>query len=361
MSHAVLHQFLTGATAGDAITGQAFLIRDWLRALGYKSEIFALYVHESAANEIKPLSDYKHGRNETWAIYHHSIGSDVPQFLSRQPLTLLLIYHNITPAEFFTQVDPRWAVLARKGLEQLHDLRDQTGMALADSEFNELDLTAAGYQATSVLPITLRQDHFEEPVNAITKAKIRRSGPNLLFVGRFAPNKKQEDLVKLMAHVDRIIPTARLHLIGSRWDVGYDKYVEQMAAELGLSDNVLVTGKISHQDLLTYYRSADLYISMSEHEGFGVPLIESMYCKLPVLAYGATAVPYTLDTAGVIFTEKRYAELAELVDILLTDDALRQRLIAHQSERVQAFLEPRARKLFEGVLEDLDLLDSSAR
>jgi glycosyltransferase involved in cell wall biosynthesis len=177
----------------------------------------------------------------------------------------------------------------------------------------------------------------------------------LLFVGRFVPNKRQEDLVKLLPYLHRIHPSARLHLVGSRWEVGYDSYIEKMADTLGISDKIRITGKVSHQDLLTYYRTSDLYVSMSDHEGFGVPLIESMYCKLPILAYGSSAVPYTLGTAGVIFNEKRYAELAELIDILITDKAFRQRIISRQLDRVQAFLEPEVRKMFEGILENLNL------
>jgi glycosyltransferase involved in cell wall biosynthesis len=357
VSQSTLHQFLTGATTGDAITDQAYLIRDWLRDLGFKSDIFAQYVHESVADNVNQLSNYKRTRGETWAIYHHSIGSEVPNFLSRRPLTLLLIYHNITPAEFFKQVNPHWSIMAHEGLAQLKDLRDQTGIALADSEFNEIELIENGYKVTSVLPITLRQNYYDEPINPITESDIRRNGPNLLFVGRFAPNKKQEDLVKLLAHVHRIVPTVRLYLIGSRWEVGYDRYVEQLAADLGLAENLVLTGKVSHQDLLTYYRTVDLYISMSEHEGFGVPLIESMYCGLPVMAYGITAVPSTMGSAGVIFTEKRFAELAELVDLLITDYPLRSRLIAHQREHVQAFLESRTRQIFEDVLQSLNLVE----
>ena len=220
-----------------------------------------------------------------------------------------------------------------------------------------MDLIEAGYPRTAVLPITLREEHFREQSNKNTEDEIRQAGPNFLFVGRFAPNKKQEDLVKLLTYVHRIHPSARLHLVGSRWEVGYDSYVEKMADALGISDRVIVTGKISHQDLLTYYRSADLYVSMSEHEGFGVPLIESMYCELPILAYGSSAVPYTLGAAGVIFEEKRYAELAELIDILLTDQAFRQRIISRQSLRVQVFLEPQVRDKFERILENLKQLN----
>jgi glycosyltransferase involved in cell wall biosynthesis len=357
VSQTSLHQFLTGATSGDAITGQAFLIRDWLLDLGFKSEIYAQYVHESVAEKVKPLASYKRTRGENWAIYHHSIGSEVPEFLLQQPLTLLLIYHNITPVKYFKQADPRWANMARKGLAQLDDMRNRTGLALADSSFNELELIEKGYQNISILPITLRPEDYDEPIAASTASEIRSSTPNLLFVGRIAPNKKQADLVKLLAYVHRIYPTVRFHLIGSRWEVGYDKYIEDMAANLGLQENLVLTGKVSHQTLLTYYRSADLYVSMSEHEGFGMPLIESMYCELPVLAYGVTAVPSTMGTAGVLFTEKRYPELAELVDILLSDKPFRRRIIERQSEHVQAFLEPQTRRIFETGLRDLNLLN----
>jgi len=356
MSRQVLHQFLTGAAAGDAITAQAFLIRNWLRDLAFESNIYALHINESISAEVRPLYSYRRAPGENWAVYHHSIGSAVPQFLSEQKLTLLLIYHNVTPPEYFARIDPQWAGMARQGLVQLHTLRDQTGLALAVSEFNEQDLSVAGYQKTAIFPITLRQDDYDLPANNATADRIRSTGPNLLFVGRFAPNKKQEDLVRLMGHVCRIHPDARLHLVGSRWEVGYDRYVEQMAAALNLSRNICLTGKVSHRDLVTYYRSTDLYISMSEHEGFGAPLVESMYCELPVLAYGVTAVPYTMGDAGVMFTDKRYAELAELVDILLTDNALRQRLIVGQTERVQAFLEARTRHTFEGILQKIGLL-----
>ena len=361
MSRPRLHQFLTGATVGDAITGQAFLMRGWLRDLGFESQIFALHVHETVADEVRPLSAYRKASQEEWAIYRHSIGSAVPDFLLEQRLTLFLIYHNITPPDYFARVDPMRAGLARQGLDQLAALRERTGFAVADSAYNAQDLKAAGYKDPSVLPITLSQAIYDQPLDETAASSMRQSGPNLLFVGRLAPNKKQEDLVRLLAYVRRIHPLARLYLVGSRWEVGYDRAVEQMAAAAGIFNGVILTGRVSDQELVAYYRSADLYVSMSEHEGFGVPLIESMYCGLPVLAYGVTAVPDTLGRSGVMFTEKRYAELAELVDILLMDEDLRQRIIARQNKRVQAFLEPHTRDLFEGYLSRAGLLEKAAQ
>jgi glycosyltransferase involved in cell wall biosynthesis len=177
----------------------------------------------------------------------------------------------------------------------------------------------------------------------------------LLFIGRLAPNKRQEDLVKLLYCLRRIRPEARLILVGDRWEVGYDRWVEQLAAEMGLGQAVTLAGKVSSAEMVAYLRSADCYVSMSDHEGFGVPLIESMYLGLPVVAYGSAAVPETMGGAGLVFYEKAYEHLAELIDMLLADEAWRRRLIAGQQARAQAFLEPRVRRLFVAQLERVGL------
>jgi glycosyltransferase involved in cell wall biosynthesis len=139
-------------------------------------------------------------------------------------------------------------------------------------------------------------------------------------------------------------------LVGDRWEIGYDKWIKALAADLGLGDNVTLTGKVSQQDLVTYYRTADCYVSMSEHEGFGLPLLESMYCSLPVFAYATTGIPYTMGHAGIQFFRKDYEALAELVQLLLDDPDLRRRVVAGQKERVQNFLEPSVRAQFEDIL-----------
>lgn len=342
-----LHQFLTGATAGDAITTQALIIRGWLHDLGFRSNLYAQHIHESMQDDVHPLSAYRRARGEKQTIYHHSIGSEVPSFLQEHGPRLILIHHNVTPAHFFTHVDPAWARRARLGAEQLRNLCPHVDLALADSAFNELELLEAGYEATGVLPIVLDEEQYNLPDNEILAAQLQKmAGPILLFVGRLAPNKKQEDLVKLLYCYHRFRPSAQLMLVGDRWDMGYDGWVERLAANLGLADAVTLTGKVSQQDMVTYFRHADLYVSMSEHEGFGKPLVESMYLGLPIVAYAATSVPYTLGAAGVKFYEKDFERLAELVDVLIEDDALRARITSAQRQKVQEYLEPQVRRQF---------------
>lgn len=355
MSGVILHQFLTGATAGDAITDQALLMRRWLRDLGFESEIYAWHMHRSMGEEIHPMSTYHRARGEAWGIYHHSIGSDVPDFLVRQDLRLILVYHNITPPEFFEGSDPLRAHLARLGMRQLEMLRPKTELALAVSGYNEAELKQAGFERTAVQPICLRTERYDTPPNEPLAAGLAHPRPRLLFIGRMAPNKRQEDLVKLLYCLRRIRPEAHLYLIGDPWEVGYDRWVEQLAGELGIGSGMTLVGKVSQEDMVTYLRAADVYVSMSEHEGFGVPLIESMYLGLPVVAYGAAAVPETMADAGVLFYRKEYEPLAELIDRLLADDDLRGRLIERQRARAETFLEPQALRQFITQLEKVGL------
>lgn len=360
MNRGSLHQFLTGATAGDAITGQALIIRRWLRELGFRSNIYAQYIHKSMEAEVIQLQLFRTEKKIDWAIYHHSIGSDLPAYLASAKLQILLIYHNVTPTEFFSRSDPQRAELARLGKQQLYELQPLTRLALADSTFNKLDLVKADFRKVGVLPITLRAEDYELPENNSIARDLRGQGPNLLFVGRLAPNKKQEDLVKLLYHCRRLDADTRLFLVGDRWEIGYDKWVERLAVEFDIQKGVILTGKISQQDMVSYYRNATLYVSMSEHEGFGLPLIESMYCGLPVMAYGVSAIPGTMGKAGILFFEKDYVRLAELVHLLAYDQNLRQRIISRQRQHMQKYLEPKVRQQLQGYLQDIGLLDPLA-
>jgi glycosyltransferase involved in cell wall biosynthesis len=352
----VLHQVMAGASPGDAITDQALVIRRWLREMGFVSDLYAEHVHETLLSEVQPLAAYRPGRQEKWAVLHHSIGSAAVEVLARQDQRLILIYHNVTPPEFFAQIDPAWAERMRRGQAQLAALRSQTALALADSAFNEQELVTAGFTSTGVLPITLDERLYHLPVEEEPWEQVNGKGPLLLFVGRLAPNKKQEDLIRLLFYVRRIQPAAQLTLVGDRWLLGYDRWLERLAQSLGLGEAVILTGRVSQKEMVAHYRAADLYVSMSEHEGFGKPLIESMYLGLPIMAYESTAVPYTLGDAGVLFRKKDYEALAEMVDILCGDQALRRRIVERQRARVQAFLEPQVRKQLADSLDSLGLL-----
>jgi len=336
-----LDQVIIGATPGDAITDEAFLIQRWLRELGFSSEIFAQFIDPALTNQIRPMSAWHPQANAEWVAYHHSIGSAAAERLMATARKLILIYHNVTPPEFFAATNPALHQEMLQGRAQLVALRAHTPLALADSFFNERDLIATGFARTGVLPIALDEARLNLPLNRNLLAHFGEGIPTLLFVGRQVPNKRQEDLLKLLYYYRRIEPGARLFLVGDEWTPAYSRWLRDVAADLGLDDAVIFAGKSSQQDLVTIYQLASVYVSMSEHEGFGKPLIESMYLGVPVFAFAAAAVPGTLGEAGVQFHAKDYEALAEAIDLLARDEKLRARLIARQRARAQEFLAPR--------------------
>ncbi|MCB8952392.1 MAG: glycosyltransferase family 4 protein [Ardenticatenales bacterium] len=354
MKPRALHQVLVGATAGDAITDHALMIQRWLRADGYESDIFAEHIHPSMADRVRPFARYRPRRREPWLIFHHSVGDPMVAQVTALSPRLILIYHNITPARYFAGIDPAWVHRARLGEQQLARLQPRADLALAVSDYNAADLRAAGFDNVAVLPLPLDAAPYQGALNETLAADLRaHPGPLLLFVGRLAPNKRQEDLLKLLFYLRRLRPTARLALVGDPWVMGYGDWLRGEATRLGMGDALLLPGKVLAADLVTYYRCADWFVSMSEHEGFGKPLVECMAAELPVLAFAAGAVPATLGDAGILFHHKHYPALAELIHLLLDDAPLRRRLIARQRQRLPTFLEPAVRRAWNAHLADV--------
>jgi glycosyltransferase involved in cell wall biosynthesis len=347
-----LHQFVVGASPGDAITNYAFLLRRWLREDGFHSEIFAESIEPSLIKEVQTYLRYRPSYPDEMVILHHSIGTALVDDLLSLDVRFLVIYHNITPPEFLLNTDPALVGQLIRGQEQLAFLRERTVLGLADSPYNESDLQKLNFEPTGVLPIVLDESQYQLDSNPDLVTRYQGTGPLLLFVGRLVPNKRQEDLIKLLHYYRRIEPAARLLLVGTPWAPAYAEWLEEMAQEMAEGDAVVFTGRVSQRDLVTYYRLSDLYVSMSEHEGFGKPLIESMYLGLPVLAYADAAVPGTMDGSGVLFHKKDHEALAEMVDILIKNDTIRQRVIDRQRERAKVFLEPKVRQVWRAFLRE---------
>jgi glycosyltransferase involved in cell wall biosynthesis len=205
-----------------------------------------------------------------------------------------------------------------------------------------------------VLPIVFDSERYAvRPSRRVMRRYSR--GLNVLFVGRVAPHKRHEDLIRVFCHLKRSArPDARLLLVGSTW--GTEPYVESLRAyvqRLGLTD-VVFAGHVGAAEWAACYRRASVYLSMSEHEGFGVPLLESMHFGVPVIAYKAAAVPETLGGAGLLLTARNHAGTAELIALLEEDNNLRERVIARQRERLQDFMPARVRDRLVQLLRDLE-------
>ncbi|HEX8128649.1 MAG TPA: glycosyltransferase [Pyrinomonadaceae bacterium] len=334
-----IHQLLPDIVYGDAISNQAINIRDYLRARGYSSEIFVKRRDERMEGEAR-LFDPALIRPADALLYHHSIGSELTAFAVEHAGAKCLIYHNVTPAEYYAPYRPGFAWMLSTGRAHLPRLAPHFPCSVGDSTFNAAELAACGFRSPGVLPIICDPAKWNLRADAALMDRLQHGRINLLFVGRIAPNKKQDELIEAFAHYLELDADSRLVIAGAgrASDPYYASLLRRIAAR-DMCEHVIVTGQITDAELLAYYRTAHLYWSLSEHEGFGVPLVEAMWFDVPVLAYRSAAVPETLGEAGLLFERKddlrATARLAKLVT--REDDALRLRLITAGRARREAF------------------------
>ncbi|HVB94680.1 MAG TPA: glycosyltransferase family 4 protein [Acidimicrobiales bacterium] len=352
-----IDQVIPTLASRDAIGGHVVQLRDLLRSRGFESDIF--YGNASADRfdygfPISRLGDPS--SNDRVLLYQLSIGSGVADIFRDRSERKFVNYHNITPAGLLEAWIPAVGEEVRWGRSQLRDLAPVTEFAVADSMFNERELKAAGYPVTATVPLLLDLDSFGGSPDATLAKRLRAEkadgGTELLFVGKVSPHKGQHDLVKALATYRRLYdPAARLRLVGGAISEDYQKAVQRFADELGLVGAVEFAGSVSHEELIAYYATADVFLCLSNHEGFCVPLLESMYHRVPIVAYTNTAVPETVATAGLVLPDKQPARVAAAIHRVVTDQSLRAALAQAASERVARFALPRVKEGFASALE----------
>jgi glycosyltransferase involved in cell wall biosynthesis len=315
-------------------------MRAWLRAAGHAAEIYALTIDDDLREDVRPFDDPA-ARNGDLTIFHYALPSPMTAPFGALTAGRVLYYHNVTPAHFFAPYDAglfRLAVLARR---ELSTLVNRVDLALGVSEFNRQELESLGFQPTGVLSLPLDLSRITRPVTRPALEKILDDDfVNFLFVGRIAPNKKIEDHIRLAEHYKRYVDAYYRFIFVGRCD-SVPRYYSTIRALMTeyrfLNERFIFTGPVPDEDLAIYYRHAAVYISLSEHEGFCAPLIEAMAADVPVLAYGAAAVPETLGGAGVQFAPKDLEYAAELAGALAFDDDLRRAVLAGQRTRLADF------------------------
>ena len=333
-----VHQLVAALSYGDAIGNEALAIQGHLRRAGFESDIFAERVHPRMAHLARPLWEYGDVSSpETVCLFHFSIGSAAGRLIYHAPDRLVSIYHNITPADWFLGFHPHLAGLCHHGRRELAAFAARTELGLADSEFNRRELEAAGYRRTAVLPIVLDLDDCRRPASPVARHLYDDGRVNVLFVGRIIPNKRIEDLIGVFALYQRHVePRSRLLLVGDYR--GHERYYDRLqerVRRLG-ADEVVFTGHVDDDDLRAYYSAGDVFLCLSEHEGYCVPLLEAMAFGLPVIAYDAGAVAETLRGGGILLREKRPEVVAELLGRVGEDDALRTAVLRTQQRALAA-------------------------
>ena len=320
--------------------------------MGHQSDLYALTIDDDLAGDVRPFADAGAAAGDL-TIFHYALPSPMTEAFARLPRGRILQYHNVTPAHFFAPYDAGIFRLARLGRDELATLAGRTDMALGDSAYNQAELDGLGFDNTGVFPIAIDVGRITAAPRRPALERVLDDGPlNFLFVGRIVPNKKIEDHIRLAEVYKRYVDVNYRFIFVGKTD-GVPRYYDMIRALIAEyqmpADRFLFTGPVPDEDLATYYRTASVYISLSEHEGFCVPLLEAMAADVPVLAYGATAVPDTLGGAGVQFTPKDLELAAELLGALAYDEALRARVIAGQRRRLADFGDARVQQALEAA------------
>jgi glycosyltransferase involved in cell wall biosynthesis len=336
----IIHQWVPAAHRGDAVGDSAREVRDLLRRMGHESDLFALSIDDDLREEVRPFADpAAHGGDVT--ILHFALPSPMTAAFERLTGVKVLQYHNITPAAFFAPYDPALFRLAALGRRELGTLAGRVDLALGDSDFNRQELEAIGFERTGVMPIAVNTSRLTSGPPRPALDRILGDGLiNILFVGRIAPNKKIEDHIRLAELYKRNVDSYYRFIFVGRYD-GVPRYYAQIRALIDqfemLPERFWFTGPVPDADLATFYRWADVYVSLSEHEGFCVPLVEAMATGVPIVAYAAGAVPETLGGAGLLFSPKDLELASELMGTVVYDPGVRRNVLDGQQQRLQAF------------------------
>lgn len=352
-----VHQILAGFRQGDAISQIALALQHTLRAWGFASDIFAQHVHPTSRDLGYTLEQFaQYSASEQVVLYHYSIHSEASAAFLQYSGTKILLYHNITPAHFFAGYSDLHVSLMELGRAHLPDLIQAADLCLGVSRYNCLELERYGAHDCRVLPPLL---DLERLGRVCPDPQVMQDGlagpPSILFVGRPVPNKQQERIIQAFAtYRQRYNADARLVLVGGSDEADrYTAELQTLGRALGLEQQIRFTGHVNEAQLVAYYRTARAFLSMSAHEGFGVPLLEAMYFHVPVVAYAATAVPYTLGTAGLLLHEPSSTVAAAALHQVMVDGEVRTQVLARQHRRLQDFAPTKVQAMLRLYLDEL--------
>jgi len=329
----IVHQFVPTLEPG-AVGAHTLAARDVLRGAGHTCEIYASEIDPAWAERGAHVLREARGRADV-IVYQMAIGSVVADAVLARDEPLVVNHHNLTPMRYISGWQPVAAHGVAWGRAQLRELAERARLGVADSGYNEHDLIESGFTRTTVVPILLDLATLDvDPAGA----PVRTDTVTWLFVGRLAPNKAQHDIVKAFAAYRRFHNAdARLHLVGGGREEAYARTLRRFIHALDLDDAVTLSGGVSPAELAAYYRTADVFVVCSEHEGFCVPLLEAMHHRVPIVAFAAAAVPETLGDAGLLLDVKDPCTVAAAVQRVVGDPALRRQLVEAGARRVRAF------------------------
>jgi len=349
-------QMLPSISYGDGVGNDCLAIHEFLTEAGCDTAIYAGHIGKGLnIKKIFPMEQVGAVEADDIIIYHLSTGNNMNFQFGQMPGKKILRYHNITPGYFFRPYSTLYQKECDYGRAGLRFLADKVHYCMPASDYNGKELQELGYRCpVSTVPIIIPfKDYDEKPDEEILR-KYDDGKTNVIFTGRISPNKCQEDIIKTFYLYKKYFDTeARLFLVGS--SKGMDAYCDKLkdyVEKLELSD-VYFTGHIPFKQILAYYKLADAFVCMSEHEGFCIPLVEAMYFEVPIVAYNSSAIGETLGKSGILLNEKDYLLAAACIDRLCSDKELCKDVIAEELLQLDKFSIKKTQRLLLDIIKKL--------
>jgi glycosyltransferase involved in cell wall biosynthesis len=331
-----IHQFSPSVHLGDGISNGMFFFQKILKSLGFQSEIYAENIKDDVKELVKNYKSFDMEDEEQIIFIHYSIYYDFAAWIDKLKAKKHIIYHNITPPEFFKDNQYLYE-MCEKGIELLPNLASKFEGSIGDSQLNSDDLRKHNFKNIHTIPLLVDVQKVRSfSFNYELFDKISDDF-NIIFVGRIAKNKAQHDLIKIADIYRYINPNFKMYIIGGTTDGAYFEELNELINKNQLQKNVIITGKVSNEDLYAYYKSANIFLCMSEHEGFGMPLIEAMLFNIPVLAYDSSNIANTLNKGGVLFKEKSHKYIAATIELIKNNPKLKDELIQTQLNAIKSY------------------------
>ncbi|MEN8153027.1 MAG: glycosyltransferase family 4 protein [Acidobacteriota bacterium] len=337
----IIEQFLPAFHYGDATSNSALAFHNFLLDSGIESRLISLTSDKSMRDKVILFKDYKEDRSSL-KILHFAIPSLLTDFFLNVKGKKVMIYHNITPSHFFADYSSFLTGFTEEGRKHLEKLKDCFDLSIGVSKYNVSDLEELGFKNATVFPLIIDLKDYDKKYSRGFYNLIKDERKNILCVGRVAPNKKLEDAVKMLFFYKKYLsPSIRLIIAGNIESVPrYFFAVRDLASRFYLtSEDIIFTGHIKFDEFLSVYKASDVYLSVSEHEGFCLPVIESFKMGVPVVAYGAGAINETVGDGGIILSDKDPELTAGTLEYVIGNEKLRNDLLKSGQNKLNIYKE----------------------
>ncbi|MBM9577490.1 glycosyltransferase family 4 protein [Leptospira sp. 201903070] len=346
-----VYQHVTEFRDGDGIGNDIKGISNVLKTLEIPNSIFCLknLSKENYEIQVHPIGqEFK--REDVHILNYGGCGYPLDWFRDL-PGKKIIRYQSFTPVAYFKNfVSPEiyntLQLEEKRSLLELYSLKNETDLFLPSSEFNAEFLRSLGIENQLILPI-------------VRKYKIRETFPKdkreftIGFIGRISPNKKMEDLLELLPSILKFRQNVQLLICGNVPPVFKEYYIflKKLVLQKRLTGHVQIRLNANDEEMESFLNSMDLYVCMSEHEGFNIPVLEAFGAGVPVISYSAGATPETMKNGGILFKNKSFESmtfLAGLIDHLIEKRDLRERI----SQTEKTVIEEYNRFSFENLFKE---------